>query len=79
MLKGLAALATAFALSIITLPGCADAGQREANKISNLGQYELSAHYRPHYIIMNVTVILPIRASAITFGPLAATMVGLFR
>ena len=49
MLKGLAALATAFALSIITLPGCADAGQREANKISNLGQYELSAHYRPHY------------------------------
>ncbi len=49
MLKGLAVLATTFVLSMITLPDCADAGQREASKTSNLGQYESSAHYRHHY------------------------------
>ena len=48
-LKGLAALATTFVLSMTTLPGCADAEQREASKISNLGQYELRAHHRHHY------------------------------
>ena len=79
MLKGLAALATAFALSIITLPGCADAGQREANKISNLGQYELSAHYRPHYITMNVTVILPITGFGDYFRPFGGSLWWLLR
>ena len=47
MLKGLAALATTLVLSMITLPGCADAGQRGANKISNLGHRY--GHYYERY------------------------------
>jgi hypothetical protein len=47
MLKGLAAFATTFVLSTIALSGWADAGQREANKISNLGYRH--GHYYERY------------------------------
>lgn len=49
MLKELAVLAATFVLSMIALPGWADAAQREANGIRNLDQYELSAQHRHHH------------------------------
>ena len=75
-------LTTATFLTIIATPALAQTynpNMGNANKISNLGQYVNQAPTIDLTIstgiTMNVTVTLPITASAITFGPSAATMV----